>query len=223
MLERELARLLGAEVVRRHRPRIADHADARQRGKLERGEVRMPEPALVPASAASRERREIEPAKQPRPAVAATNRHGDIDVIAHRHPRDRSKALLVVAGEALMAHPARLILDDAVSALQQQPCRAVDCRLVDDHPRGRVETEVEPAHQDAACRRVAKNSDTSAPHSPAARPRRRSRDDSIVARRTGRRPSRRHRSSASRAPNTTRAIRACMIAPAHMTQGSIVT
>ena len=112
MLDGELARRLGAEVVCRHRARVGDHARPRERGKLERGEIGVTHPAL----AALRKRAEVETVEQPRIAVAATDRHGDVDVVARGHARDCCESDVVIAGEPLMADATRLVLDDAMSS-----------------------------------------------------------------------------------------------------------
>ncbi len=74
--ERERRRRHRAEIVRRHRPGVRHHPAARERRKLEGGEVRMTHPALPRA----RKRGEVEPVDETREAIAAAEHQRDVRV-----------------------------------------------------------------------------------------------------------------------------------------------
>ena len=115
MLERVLARELGAEVIGRHRPGVGDHAGARQRGELERGEVRMTEPARL----AARERLEVDAMQQARQAVAAADRHGDVDVVPRGHSAMAASRSSSSPAKRWWHACAGLVLDDAMTGGEQ--------------------------------------------------------------------------------------------------------
>ena len=230
--ERERRRRRGAEVVGGHRSGEGHHSAARERRQLEGGEVAVPHPALAAARPAPRSRcgRAGATSRSRRAARARARRAGSR---AMRHSAaSRSSSVpakrcqrAAQPGSTCTRWPRRLEARD----------RAVERRRVGGEARRRVDA-------DATQLRLARPRLRRSPPRAAPRP--------LAPRRT--RPAARRSSPAatpaghlawwlsrgsakrsttepqapvlgSRAPNTSRAMRACMIAPAHIAQGSSVT
>jgi hypothetical protein len=154
LLERECRRMLGAEVVRRHRTAERDDPRLGERGQLESREVRVSEPAGPGMGDA----RIVDAIEQARPAVAAAHRAGDVDLRIDGHPLERGKPLVVRSGEALQPGFDGRVADHAVAEACEPALGAIHRRGVGREAGRRVEAEV---HAD---RRAAKNAESSAPH-----------------------------------------------------------
>ena len=222
MVERERRRRRGAEIVRGHRPGERRHPGVRERGQLERREV------ASGRSSACRSRASaaiVEAVEEARPAVAAAHRDRDVDVVASSAMRAiAARRSSSVAGEAL---PARSRASDR----RRRDGRAAASRADGARRRPRARSRSRPARRGRS-RRSRHRAQRRARRNRTAARRIRRRARRAVTRRVVIEPrlgeevdhrAARRRSSGSRAPNTTRAIRACRIAPAHIAHGSIVT
>ena len=107
VIERERRRHRRAEIAGHDRSGERDHAGVRECRQLERGEVAVAQPLL----ARPRERREIDPRQQARPAVAAAQRDREVDARIVRHAHHRREPLVVGRGKALPTRAARGIDD----------------------------------------------------------------------------------------------------------------
>src|SRR5262249_25318514 len=131
MLQRELRRRLGTEIVRREGSGEGDYARRRKGGELKRREIAVPDPALVRGGNGGK----IQTLADGRPTVTAAHGDGELDARILGHAHDGRQAFVVGRGEALPAIGRRRIDDHAVARGFESCDSARDCRRLGSEAR----------------------------------------------------------------------------------------